>query len=146
MISFFNWELPLPGRPLIHRLRQLRRRPVRPGPAQVGVDHDPADGGGGPGQPGPRPGPRPAAGPPLQGPGRGHTPADRPVPGGPGGGGPALEARPLQPEVRPAQRPAALRRAARQPDWVSNTPLLAVEASLVWRWTPFMMLILLAGL
>ncbi|MEV0846657.1 sugar ABC transporter permease [Streptomyces sp. NPDC049954] len=35
---------------------------------------------------------------------------------------------------------------AAQPDWVSNTPLLAVEASLVWQWTPFMMLILLAGL
>jgi sorbitol/mannitol transport system permease protein len=33
-----------------------------------------------------------------------------------------------------------------QPDWISNTPLLAVEASLVWQWTPFMMLILLAGL
>ncbi|MCX5556727.1 MULTISPECIES: carbohydrate ABC transporter permease [unclassified Streptomyces] len=35
---------------------------------------------------------------------------------------------------------------APQPDWISNTPLLAVEASLVWQWTPFMMLILLAGL
>lgn len=33
-----------------------------------------------------------------------------------------------------------------QPDWISRTPLLAVEASLVWQWTPFMMLILLAGL
>ena len=33
-----------------------------------------------------------------------------------------------------------------QPDWISNTPLLAVEMSLVWQWTPFMMLILLAGL
>ncbi|MFJ9544264.1 carbohydrate ABC transporter permease [Streptomyces sp. NPDC101225] len=33
-----------------------------------------------------------------------------------------------------------------QPDWISDTPLLAVEASLVWQWTPFMMLILLAGL
>ncbi|MFD9204573.1 carbohydrate ABC transporter permease, partial [Streptomyces anthocyanicus] len=33
-----------------------------------------------------------------------------------------------------------------QPDWISNTPLLAIEASLVWQWTPFMMLILLAGL
>ncbi|GAB2586568.1 sugar ABC transporter permease [Streptomyces capparidis] len=33
-----------------------------------------------------------------------------------------------------------------QRDWVSETPLLAVEASLVWQWTPFMMLILLAGL
>ncbi|MEY2243415.1 carbohydrate ABC transporter permease [Streptomyces sp. BF23-18] len=33
-----------------------------------------------------------------------------------------------------------------QPDWISSTPLLAVEASLVWQWTPFMMLILLAGL
>ncbi|MFF2849228.1 carbohydrate ABC transporter permease [Streptomyces sp. NPDC058001] len=35
---------------------------------------------------------------------------------------------------------------ATQPDWVSNTPLLAIEASLIWQWTPFMMLILLAGL
>jgi sorbitol/mannitol transport system permease protein len=33
-----------------------------------------------------------------------------------------------------------------QPEWISDTPLLAVEASLVWQWTPFMMLILLAGL
>ncbi|GGZ47892.1 carbohydrate ABC transporter permease [Streptomyces bluensis] len=33
-----------------------------------------------------------------------------------------------------------------QPDWISNTPLLAIEASLIWQWTPFMMLILLAGL
>ncbi|MER6999384.1 sugar ABC transporter permease [Streptomyces sp. NPDC000410] len=33
-----------------------------------------------------------------------------------------------------------------QPDWVSDMPLVAVEASLVWQWTPFMMLILLAGL
>ncbi|WP_030784285.1 carbohydrate ABC transporter permease [Streptomyces sp. NRRL S-920] len=35
---------------------------------------------------------------------------------------------------------------AAQPDWISTTPLLAIEASLVWQWTPFMMLILLAGL
>ncbi|MFE9612363.1 carbohydrate ABC transporter permease [Streptomyces sp. NPDC006012] len=33
-----------------------------------------------------------------------------------------------------------------QPDWISDNPLIAVEASLVWQWTPFMMLILLAGL
>ncbi|WP_320777196.1 sugar ABC transporter permease [Streptomyces sp. CRN 30] len=33
-----------------------------------------------------------------------------------------------------------------QPDWISEMPLLAVEASLIWQWTPFMMLILLAGL
>ncbi|MEE1940678.1 sugar ABC transporter permease [Streptomyces sp. TRM 70361] len=33
-----------------------------------------------------------------------------------------------------------------QPDWISEMPLLAVEASLVWQWTPFMMLIVLAGL
>ncbi|MFD4948064.1 carbohydrate ABC transporter permease [Streptomyces sp. NPDC058239] len=33
-----------------------------------------------------------------------------------------------------------------QPDWISGMPLLAVEAALVWQWTPFMMLILLAGL
>jgi len=31
-------------------------------------------------------------------------------------------------------------------DYVSKTPMLAVIAVLVWQWTPFMMLILLAGL
>lgn len=36
--------------------------------------------------------------------------------------------------------------AAPQPDWIAEMPLSAVEASLVWQWTPFMMLILLAGL
>ncbi|MDT0266407.1 sugar ABC transporter permease [Streptomyces sp. DSM 44915] len=35
---------------------------------------------------------------------------------------------------------------APQPDWISDMPLLAVEIALVWQWTPFMMLILLAGL
>lgn len=35
---------------------------------------------------------------------------------------------------------------APQPDWISQTPLTAVIAALVWQWTPFMMLILLAGL
>ncbi|MEV6128664.1 sugar ABC transporter permease [Streptomyces violaceusniger] len=33
-----------------------------------------------------------------------------------------------------------------QPEWLTDTPLIAVEASLIWQWTPFMMLILLAGL
>ncbi|MEG3631253.1 carbohydrate ABC transporter permease [Streptomyces poriticola] len=33
-----------------------------------------------------------------------------------------------------------------QPDWISEMPLVAVEASLIWQWTPFMTLILLAGL
>ncbi|WP_199442744.1 carbohydrate ABC transporter permease [Umezawaea beigongshangensis] len=33
-----------------------------------------------------------------------------------------------------------------QPEWISEMPLSAVVASLVWQWTPFMMLILLAGL
>nr|WP_228447705.1 sugar ABC transporter permease [Streptomyces paludis] len=33
-----------------------------------------------------------------------------------------------------------------QPDWISDMPLIAVETALVWQWTPFMMLILLAGL
>ena len=33
-----------------------------------------------------------------------------------------------------------------QPDWISSMPKIAVEAALVWQWTPFMMLILLAGL
>ena len=31
-------------------------------------------------------------------------------------------------------------------DWVGAAPMAAVVASLVWQWTPFMMLILLAGL
>ena len=33
-----------------------------------------------------------------------------------------------------------------QVEWVSSMPLIAIEASLIWQWTPFMMLILLAGL
>src|SRR5690606_3525108 len=33
-----------------------------------------------------------------------------------------------------------------QLDLLSDSPLLAVELSLIWQWTPFMMLILLAGL
>jgi sorbitol/mannitol transport system permease protein len=33
-----------------------------------------------------------------------------------------------------------------QPDWISNGPLISVELALIWQWTPFMMLILLAGL
>jgi sorbitol/mannitol transport system permease protein len=33
-----------------------------------------------------------------------------------------------------------------QPDFLSQAPLMAVIVSLVWQWTPFMMLILLAGL
>ncbi|GAA3219285.1 sugar ABC transporter permease [Pseudonocardia petroleophila] len=35
---------------------------------------------------------------------------------------------------------------APQPDWVSTMPLSSVVAALVWQWTPFMMLIILAGL
>ncbi len=33
-----------------------------------------------------------------------------------------------------------------QPDWITDFPRLAVEAQLIWQWTPFMTLILLAGL
>jgi sorbitol/mannitol transport system permease protein len=33
-----------------------------------------------------------------------------------------------------------------QPDWISTAPLVSVEVALIWQWTPFMMLILLAGL
>jgi len=33
-----------------------------------------------------------------------------------------------------------------QPDLLSSAPLLGIALSLIWRWTPFMMLILLAGL
>jgi sorbitol/mannitol transport system permease protein len=35
---------------------------------------------------------------------------------------------------------------APQPDWISDSPKIAVEVALIWQWTPFMMLILLAGL
>jgi sorbitol/mannitol transport system permease protein len=35
---------------------------------------------------------------------------------------------------------------APQPDWITEMPRSAVVVSLVWQWTPFMMLILLAGL
>ncbi len=33
-----------------------------------------------------------------------------------------------------------------QPDWITTAPLVSIEVSLIWQWTPFMMLILLAGL
>lgn len=33
-----------------------------------------------------------------------------------------------------------------QPDWITTHPRLSVEFALIWQWTPFMMLILLAGL
>ena len=33
-----------------------------------------------------------------------------------------------------------------QPDWISSGPLISIELALIWQWTPFMMLILLAGL
>ena len=35
---------------------------------------------------------------------------------------------------------------APQPDIISSVPLISVEVALIWQWTPFMMLILLAGL
>jgi sorbitol/mannitol transport system permease protein len=35
---------------------------------------------------------------------------------------------------------------APQPDWLTEHPRIMVEAQLIWQWTPFMMLILLAGL
>jgi sorbitol/mannitol transport system permease protein len=35
---------------------------------------------------------------------------------------------------------------APQPDIIGSHPSIAVEAALIWQWTPFMMLILLAGL
>ncbi len=33
-----------------------------------------------------------------------------------------------------------------QPDWITVAPRLAIDATLIWQWTPLMMLILLAGL
>ncbi len=33
-----------------------------------------------------------------------------------------------------------------QIDWITRFPMASVEATLIWQWTPFMMLILLAGL
>ena len=37
-------------------------------------------------------------------------------------------------------------RSAPQPDWIGQMPFFSVAADLIWQWTPFMMLILLAGL
>jgi len=36
--------------------------------------------------------------------------------------------------------------AAPQPEWLSVAPMISIEVALIWQWTPFMMLILLAGL
>ena len=33
-----------------------------------------------------------------------------------------------------------------QPDWLTVAPKIGIEVALIWQWTPFMMLILLAGL
>jgi sorbitol/mannitol transport system permease protein len=33
-----------------------------------------------------------------------------------------------------------------QPDWITMAPLASIEVALIWQWTTFMMLILLAGL
>ena len=35
---------------------------------------------------------------------------------------------------------------APQPDWITDAPRLAIMGELIWQWTPFMTLILLAGL
>jgi sorbitol/mannitol transport system permease protein len=35
---------------------------------------------------------------------------------------------------------------APQPDWLTEHPKIMIEVQLIWQWTPFMMLILLAGL
>ncbi|WP_245633071.1 carbohydrate ABC transporter permease [Luteipulveratus mongoliensis] len=35
---------------------------------------------------------------------------------------------------------------APQRDWITDNPLISIVVALVWQWTPFMMLILLAGL
>ena len=35
---------------------------------------------------------------------------------------------------------------AAQPDWISTWPMSSIVIALVWQWTPFMMLIILAGL
>ncbi len=35
---------------------------------------------------------------------------------------------------------------APQPDWITDVPRLAIMGELIWQWTPFMTLILLAGL
>ena len=35
---------------------------------------------------------------------------------------------------------------APQVDWITQFPLTSIEVTLIWQWTPFMTLILLAGL
>src|SRR5690606_4342279 len=141
-------ERALPGPAQLRRLRQLRRGAHRPGPAQVGVDDRPAHRHRGAGQPAARAAARAAAGPALPRPGRRADDADRPVPAGADRRRADVEAPAVQPGVRAVQRHPERRRRGRapQPDWISEMPLMAVEAALIWQWTPFMMLILLAGL
>ena len=93
---------------------------------------------------------RAAARPQVPGPRHRPHDDDHAVPHRPGGRRAALEARALQPGVRPVQRRCCKIGSsvenAPQPDWITNNPLWAIIAALVWQWTPFMMLILLAGL
>ena len=67
--------------------------------------------------------------------------------------GPALEARAVQPELRPVQRHCSTRSggssaatARRSPTGSATARRSPSRSSLIWQWTPFMMLILLAGL
>ena len=81
-----------------------------------------------------------------------RTHDDHAVPRRAGGRRAVVEARALQPGVRPAQRHAHLDLGLfgsdnpPQPDWITMAPLASIEVALIWQWTPFMMLILLAGL
>ena len=97
------------------------------------------------------PGARAAAGPQVPRPRRRPHAADRAVPGGAGRGGPAVEARASTTRSTACSTACSpgsgtLRRDARSRTGSPSYPMRAVEAALVWQWTPFMMLILLAGL
>ncbi|CAA9334789.1 MAG: Various polyols ABC transporter, permease protein 1, partial [uncultured Frankineae bacterium] len=96
----------LPRRARLRRSGQLRPRPHR----RQHEERDPHDHRahrhGRARQPRPRPGHRAAAGPAVPRSGDRAHDDDRAVPRGAGGGLPALEARSLQPRVRPVQRPA----------------------------------------
>ena len=96
---------------------------------------------------------RAAAGPHVPRPRHRADDDDHPVPHRAGGGGAAVEARALQPGVRPAQRhcstasaSSSARTTRRSPTGSPTTRWAAIIVALVWQWTPFMMLILLAGL
>ena len=88
---------------------------------------------------------RAAAGPQVPRPGRGPDADHHPVPGHAGGGGAGVGRADARPELRAAElAAAAVRRASR--GLAVHPRAGSVIVVMIWQWTPFMTLIVLAGL